>query len=243
MVKAKEKNWKKITLFWLGIFIVGGLGGVLFMRVLIPWLAGLPPFSNVALFCDVKEGTTIINKTEKVYLTQDLAYQEAISKIGNAAAAVQSGSRAGSGFILTSDGLVATTYSLAPKGSKIAVIRDNKEYQAQLVKQDKTNNLALLKITENNLPVVSFGDSANLKLGEMMLLVGAAKENDVFNRFANVGFIKTLAPELTFTFSETSLANGSALGNIKGEVLGLALVDKGGEVAMVGADKIKELMK
>jgi S1-C subfamily serine protease len=243
----KQKDYKKIIGFWALVFLVGGVAGLLFGQFLIPWLATVPSLSKIGWICNVKEGTTIINKTEKIYLTQDSAYQEAIAKIANSVVAVRS-ERSGkiatenSGFILTSDGLVATSDSIS-KGRKIFIVKDNKEYEAQIIKQDKENNLALLKINEANLPVVSFGESDNLKLGEMVFLVGAVKEDDAFNEFTNIGFIKTLAPEITFTFSETSLASGASLSNIKGEVLGLCLIDKNGNVKLVEAEKIRELMK
>jgi len=244
----KKKNYKKIAFLWLEVFVVGGLGGVLFMRVLVPWLAGFPPLSHVGWFCSVKEGTTIVNKTERVYVSQDTAYQEAIGRVNNAVVAVRA-ERAGrkpvesSGFILTSDGLVATANLAVIQGAKVLVIREGKEYEAEVSRQDKENNLTLLKINEANLPVINFGEVSNLGLGEMVFLAGAAKINDNFTRFVNLGFVKILTPEPSFTFTETPLADGAALGNIKGEVLGICLINKDGSVKLVGADKIRKLMK
>jgi len=227
------------------VFLVGGTGGVFFSRAFLPWVTNFSPFNKVAWLYNVSDATTIINKTERVYISQGTAYQEAVDKVGNATVAVLAGAKpiANSGFILTGDGLIATANFSAPKGSKILVVRGDKQYEAQLIKQDKIKNLALLKIDANNLPVVDFGDSGNLRLGEKVFLAGASKAGGNFSRFVNLGFVKTLTPGTSFTFTDSSLANGAALGNIEGKVLGLVLVDKQGGIGLAGEDKIKELMK
>ncbi|MBU2265343.1 S1C family serine protease [Patescibacteria group bacterium] len=248
IIMPKKKDYKKIIGFWLLVFLVGGLAGVFFSRAFLPWLTSFSPFNKVAWLYNVNEATTIINKTEKIYVSEDTAYQEAINKIGNAVVAVRvekTGRIAieNSGFILTSDGLIATANFSLAKDAKILVLRDNQEYEAQLVKQDATNDIALIKITANNLPIVDFGDSQNLSLGERVVLVGASKIGDTFSKFTNIGVIKTFSPEISFSFSESSLADGAALGNIEGKVLGLVLTNKQGSIKLVGEDKIRELMK
>lgn len=247
-MRKNKKDIKRIVGFWLLVFLVGGLAGVFFSRSFLPWLTSFAPFNKVAWLYNVNDATTIINKTEKVYISEDTAYQEAINKIGNAVVAVRV-ERAGrrpienSGFILTSDGMIVTANFSLAKGAKILVWRDSQEYEAQLVKQDKMNNLALIKIAANNLPVADFSNKDNLRLGERVVLVGAAKRGETLAEFTNVGIIKTLVPDLSFSFNESSLADGAALGNIEGKVVGLVLVDKQGSVKVVGEEKIKELMK
>lgn len=244
----KKKDYKKIIGFWLVVFLVGGASGVFFSRAFLPWLTSFSPFNKVAWLCNVNDGTTIINKTEKVYVSQETAFQEAINKIGSAVVAVRV-ERAGraaienSGFFLTSDGVIATANFTLVKGAKILVTRDDQEYEAQLIKQDEINNLALVKIAVNNLPIVDFAESSSLSLGERVILVGAAKTSGVFSKFIDIGIIKTLLPDFSFSFNGSSLADGAALGNIEGKVLGMVLTDKQGNVKLVGADKIKELLK
>jgi len=244
----KKVNYKKTVLFWVIVFLVGGLSGVFFSRAFLPWLTSFSLFNKISWLDNVKDGTTIINKIEKVYITQEVAFQDAIGKVGNSVVAIMV-ERAGrqpienSGFILTSDGLIATANFTLAKNAKILVLRDNQEYEARMVKQDAVNNLALLKIEANDLPVADFGDNNNLRLGEKVFLTGAAKINNNFVRFANLGFVKTVSPDPSLTFTESSLADGAPLGNIEGKVLGLVLVDKQGNITVVGVDKIREIMK
>ncbi|MDD2730957.1 MAG: serine protease [Candidatus Portnoybacteria bacterium] len=243
----KHDDYKKIIGFWLLVFLVGGLGGLFFVKGFFPWLAGITPFDKIGWLSDFKDGTTIINKTEKVYLAQDAAYQEAIARVSGAVVAVRL-ERNGriiaenSGFILTNDGLVVTA-DLISKGTKAIVIKDAKEYEAQVIKQDKDDNLALLRISEANLSVVSFGEINNLKIGEMVFLAGANQNEEVFGISADIGFVKTLAPRVSFSLNGSYFSHGGPVANNKGEVLGLALVEKDGSTELVAAEKIKEIMK
>ncbi len=246
---VENKDYKKLIGFWGLVFLVGGVAGIIFGQLVVPWLNNFRLFSAIGWFGHVKEGTTIINRTEKIYLTQDLAYREAIDRVVNSVVAVRTELNKkvlaeASGFILTSDGLVVTVNSVVPKSAgQILVVRDNKESEAQLLGQDKENGLALLKIDETNLPVVNFGDPGSLKLGETVFLVGASGSLDSFARFVNSGLVRALAPAMELTFSEIQPANGSPLINTKGEVLGLNLVDKEGKIKVVPVDKIKALLK
>ena len=247
-MKKNKKDIKRVVGFWILVFLVGGLSGVFFSRSFLPWLTNFPPFNKITWLANAKDGTTIINKIEKVYITQETAFQDAVSKVAGSVVAVRV-ERAGrqpitnSGFILTGDGLIATANFILATNAKILVLRDDKIYEAQLIKQDSVNNLALLKIDVNDLPVADFGDINSLRLGEKVFLAGAAKLDDGFVRFANLGFVKTIFPDLSVNFTESSLADGAPMGNIEGKVLGLVLVDKRGNIIVVGADKIRALMQ
>lgn len=231
------------------MFLVGGLAGIIFSQLVLPWLAGFAPFNKVAWICNTKEGTTIINRSERVYLTQELAYQESLAKISGAVVDVRAERGGvilaeGSGFVLTGDGVLVTANSLASKSAaKYLVSWDGKETEVKVIKRDEQNNLVLLKMEGNNLPVVTLGDSASLRLGEMVFLAGADRGQNGTSVFSNVGFIKTLTPEPTVNFTEKPAASGSLMASVKGEVIGLNLVDKNGDIKIVSSEKIRELLK
>ncbi|MBU1102215.1 serine protease [Patescibacteria group bacterium] len=258
-----KKDYKKIITFWATVFLVGGAAGILATQFFLPWLATIPSLSKINWISNVKNGTTVINKTERIIIGQDLAYQDAIGRLSNSVVAVRAERQyrvvnkkqvplakpeiltQGTGFILTGDGVIATADVLVPEtATNFIVIKDNKEIEAQVLKRDEQSGLTLLKIGESNLSVVSLGDLENIKLGEMVFLLGA--ENSALgglNKFVNIGYVKTLAPEITFNFSESQLANGSPMANGRGEVLGLSLIDKDGKIKMVSEEKIRGLLK
>lgn len=232
------------------ILIIGGLGGVLADQLFLPYLADIYPFSRLAFIRQTKDGTTIINKTEKIIITENTAIEEAIRQISPSVVAIQSLFNTkiiqqGTGFIVFSDGLVITAADLVPEqANQYLVLREESSLIAEVLKKDLKNNLALLKIEETNLPVVSMADLKDLSLGERIILMGVQAPKDNFYRFINIGTIRGIKEEvLSLNLGEeNSLANGGPLVNVKGQVIGLNLVNHQGLVKTVPVTKIKELM-
>jgi serine protease Do len=89
--------------------------------------------------------------------------------------AARRGQSAGSGVIVGSDGYVLTNNHVLGQGSLqqvTVILTDRRERPAKLVGVDPVTDLALLKIQEKNLPTVTWGDSAQLKVAEWVLAVG-----------------------------------------------------------------------
>jgi serine protease Do len=80
----------------------------------------------------------------------------------------------GSGVIVSSDGLILTNNHVADAGDQIKVrIGDHgREYAAKVVGKDPSSDLALLRIDGKNLPVATFADSDQVKVGDVVLAVG-----------------------------------------------------------------------
>jgi S1-C subfamily serine protease len=240
---------QKPVIFWVAVLLISSFSGILGSQIIFPWLGTLPLFEKINWPGKAKEITTIINKTEKTYLIEDLAYQESINRSLNSVVFLRTekaGKKIGEsvGFILTSDGLIVASNLAAIKGAvNFILTRENKEYPATLIKEDKENGIALFKIDEKNLPVVSFGETADLKLGDRIFSPGAEIADGIFSKFVLVGFVKSLAPKISFSFSEKPSISGEPVINSRGEVLGLALIDKEGDIKLIEAGKIRELMK
>ena len=83
------------------------------------------------------------------------------------------GSR-GSGFIIHPDGYILTAQHVVDKAKEIEVrLADLQRVQAKLIASDSQVDLALLKInTERALPVLSFGDSDAVRVGELAVVFG-----------------------------------------------------------------------
>ncbi|MBW2157300.1 MAG: DegQ family serine endoprotease [Deltaproteobacteria bacterium] len=80
----------------------------------------------------------------------------------------------GSGFIIDKDGYIVTNNHVIDNADKIVVIlNDEKEFDATIVGRDKNTDLALIKIeAKNDLPVLNFGDSDTLKVGQWVVAIG-----------------------------------------------------------------------
>lgn len=79
----------------------------------------------------------------------------------------------GSGVIISADGYIATNNHVVENATEVQVILpDKRTYIAKLVGRDPNTDLALLKIEADSLPVVQFGNSDNVQVGEWVLAVG-----------------------------------------------------------------------
>ena len=81
----------------------------------------------------------------------------------------------GSGFIVTPDGNILTNDHVVGDATAIRVyLQDGREFTAELVGTDPTTDVAVIKIEDQgqDLPVLSLGRSADLRVGEWVLAVG-----------------------------------------------------------------------
>ena len=80
----------------------------------------------------------------------------------------------GSGVIIRPDGYIVTNNHVVEDASKIEVtLNNNKTFEAQLIGTDPATDVALIKIDAQGLPVIPFGDSDNLRLGEWVIAIGS----------------------------------------------------------------------
>jgi serine protease Do len=148
----------------------------------------------------------------------------------------------GSGFLISSDGYVLTNAHVVVNAEDVTVrLADNKrEFKAKLVGLDRRTDLALLKIDATNLPTVTLGNSAELKVGEWVAAIGSP------NGFVNTitaGIVsakgRTLPDESFVPFIQTDVAvnpgnSGGPLLNLKGEVVGINSMSYSGSGGYTG---------
>lgn len=82
---------------------------------------------------------------------------------------------AGTGFVLASDGLIATNDHVVQGAQSITVtLSDGQTLPAQVVHEDPTADLAVVRVPVGNLPVAPLGDSSTLHVGDPVLAIGNA---------------------------------------------------------------------
>ena len=136
------------------------------------------------------------------------------------------GSSLGSGFIVTSDGVIVTNLHIIHKSKKIAVrLKNKKEYNnVQILKIDPRKDIAIIKIDAKGLKPVSLGDSNQVKVGQKVVAIGnpIGLENTVSDglvsslRDTNEGF-KVFQVSVPLS----SGSSGGSLFNLKGEVIAI----------------------
>jgi len=230
----------------VSILFVGMIGGVISSQVLLPYLLedSFLGFDS-AYLAKVSSGPVYLTEKKEITVQENLALQDSIEKVKNSLVAVRttlSGKTiTGSGLILTTDGLVVTLNKLIPKGGSYAFFANGKAYNYQILKRDEKNNLALIKIETDNLQTIGFADLGQLKIGERVFLLGKIFSGSDRLALVNEGIIKYFTNKYIRTniFEESTLA-GSALFNIKGELLGLNTIDEKGKVTAIPVNIIRD---
>jgi serine protease Do len=79
----------------------------------------------------------------------------------------------GSGVIISTDGYIVTNNHVVDKADKIEITtNDKRTFQAKVIGTDPNTDLALIKISATNLPIVKLGNSDEARVGEWVLAVG-----------------------------------------------------------------------
>lgn len=82
----------------------------------------------------------------------------------------------GSGFVVSSDGLIVTNKHVVAQQAKYKVItNDGKKFDVEKIFRDPANDIAILKINPSagsGLKPVEMGDSSNIKVGQLVIAVG-----------------------------------------------------------------------
>ena len=138
---------------------------------------------------------------------------------------------AGSGFILTEDGYILTNQHVIDGANSIRVaMNDGKTYEAKLIGQDASNDIAVLKIEAAGLTPVVLGDSDTLKVGEDVMAIGNPLGELTFSLTKGVVSALdrpiTLSSGVTMKLIQTDCSinsgnSGGALFNLYGEVIGI----------------------
>ena len=137
----------------------------------------------------------------------------------------------GSGVIISADGYIVTNNHVIDGADKISVtFNDERETEAVIVGVDPITDLALIKVKENNLPYLTFGNSDDIKIGEWVLAVGNPFN---LNSTVTAGIISAKARNINIlggqsieSFIQTDAVvnrgnSGGALVNTVGELVGI----------------------
>ncbi|MCB9080760.1 MAG: Do family serine endopeptidase [Lewinellaceae bacterium] len=148
----------------------------------------------------------------------------------------------GSGVIISADGYIVTNSHVVEGSQHIWVtLNDKREFEAEFVGADPSTDLALVKIeTPSELPLLQFGNSDSLQIGEWVLAVG-----NPFNLESTVtaGIVSAKGRSIDIlegrdrieSFIQTDAAvnpgnSGGALVNSRGELIGIntAIITRSG---------------
>ena len=141
----------------------------------------------------------------------------------------------GSGFIINEEGYILTNYHVI-KGAKevVVTLSDGTDANAKVVNYDENQDVAMLKISDDNIKVpavVELGNSDALKPGEQVIAIGSPLSKE-FGQTVTAGIVSATnrtvktssGVELNLIQTDTAINPGNSGGplvNTKGEVVGI----------------------
>ncbi|MBV8375449.1 MAG: trypsin-like peptidase domain-containing protein [Verrucomicrobia bacterium] len=139
------------------------------------------------------------------------------------------GGSQGSGVIVSPDGYIITNNHVVDGASGIIVSREDvaKDYTATLIGTDPETDLALIKISETNLPALHFAEASSYRVGDAVLAIGNAFG---LGQSVSLGIVsaidRPLSTEEFEDYIQTDAAinhgnSGGALVNLNGDLLGI----------------------
>ncbi|MGI8744697.1 MAG: DegQ family serine endoprotease [Bryobacteraceae bacterium] len=79
----------------------------------------------------------------------------------------------GSGVVVSPEGYILTNNHVVEDATQVKVsFSDKREFPAKVIGTDKDTDVAVLKIDQKNLPVLSLSDSSHAQVGDVVLAVG-----------------------------------------------------------------------
>mgnify|MGYP001287666875 CR=1 FL=1 len=135
---------------------------------------------------------------------------------------------AGSGFIVSNDGYILTNAHVVRGADEVEVkLIDKRTFKAKVIGADSRTDVAVLKITANNLPAVKLGDPTRLRVGEAVAAIGSPFG---FENSVTAGIVsakgRSLPSESYVPYIQTDVPinpgnSGGPLFNMQGEVVGI----------------------
>jgi serine protease Do len=136
----------------------------------------------------------------------------------------------GSGFIISADGYVLTNNHVVDGADNVTVsLSDRRVLDAKVVGTDAQYDIALLKVTATNLPVVSLGDSKIVKAGQWVVAIGSPFG---FDHSVTAGIVSAVGRQfggidqqyVPFIQTDVPINRGNSGGprfNLNGQVVGI----------------------
>ncbi len=140
----------------------------------------------------------------------------------------------GSGVIVTDDGYIVTNYHVVKNADKIEVVLfDKRKLDAELVGTDPSTDIAVIKVDASELPIIRYGNSDSVRVGEWVLAVGnpfdlasTVTAGIVSAKGRKIDILGENASTPVESFIQTDAAvnpgnSGGALVNTNGQLIGI----------------------
>ncbi len=164
---------------------VGAVVGGILVAAGIMWALGLypgvrpvgeqaagprPSETTITVGADVNAAVAVAAKVTPSVVNVSVQ-QSVVNRFTGAAELREVGN--GSGVIIRADGFILTNFHVIEGAERIIVTVGVQDLPAEVVGADPSTDLAVLRIAGDDYPVIAFGSSADLEVGQFVVAVGS----------------------------------------------------------------------
>jgi len=234
-MENKEEK-KNVLIYMLFIFIIGIFGGIVGSYSYLDYKLENKGVIETTKNINVNENSATIEAVKSVSpaVVSITATQQTFDFFGN----VSNSESAGTGFIVTEDGLILTNKHVVSnsKAEYSVYTSEGKKYKAEIKATDPLNDIAFIKIDAAKLPVATLGNSESLQIGQTVIAIGNALgqyQNTVTQGVVSAlgraieagdvsgGTVETLDNVIQTDAAINSGNSGGPLINLEGQVVGI----------------------
>ena len=192
-------NFKKLTSLIL-VFALGIVVSVSGLRLFGKQLSSVDLNSDKVFQKErvVDEESVVIDVVDKLspsVVSTGIKNRQTTSPFGFPSTSKSEESGIGTGFVVSTDGLILTNkHVVSQNADYVAIIKNSdgtdKKYDVSEIHKDSFNDLAILKVDASDLVPVELGDSDHLKVGQKVIAIGNALGR--FENTVTVGVVSGL---------------------------------------------------
>lgn len=174
---------------------------------------------------------------------QKIAADQALSTV--AIQSFRSGKiiREGSGMVVSSDGVIVTTFDVISGADVLQVFHKDKILRARMMKYDGFKNLALLKVDSANMDVARLDRTYQFQPGQDVVVSGKLIELSNSVVFAQRGMIShILSKDIILDTKPNYFLSGSKAINNSGIIVGMIYL-RGGTAHLTKAEVMDDFIK
>ncbi|BFT94016.1 MAG: hypothetical protein MNSN_02900 [Minisyncoccus archaeiphilus] len=213
---------------------VANLALVLFIGI----LGGLvSSYSYIAFNSKLFSPVSINKIEEKTFVQENVALEQGVEISKDSLVFFKGDKGLLTGTIITNDGLIVTSSRIQP-GYKL--IMSGKESSAyNIVKNDPSSGLAIVKINKGQLKPVEFFDFQKIKAGKRVYSLSIINEDSDY--LVNEGIIKNLIEPIRTNIDEDDSIISSPVFDIGNRLVGIIDKDKQGKIYIIPSSRIRSL--
>lgn len=151
--------------------------------------------------------------------------------------------REGSGMVISSDGVIVTTFDVVAEADVYQVFHGDKILRAKLTRYDDFKNLALLKVVANDMNVTRLERNYQFQPGQDVIVSGKMVELSTSVVFAEKGMVSYIFSKgIVVSVKPSYFLSGSKVINNSGAVVGMSYL-RSGAVHLISAEAMDNFVK